>query len=134
SARLVTGVPAGLLVAVGTPVAWDGRGWTIVNVGETTTVLLAATGTLVELPSDQFAGLVHQGKLTGLADQAEPGRVSGSEPPLPADCSVSTRAVHDHLGGPRPDSPALAGPLPRGRAVPRRLPGPAPPLARARQP
>jgi len=73
SSRLADGAPAGLLVAVGSPVVWDGRGWTIVNVGETTTVLLAATGTLVELPSDQFAALVHQGKLTGLADQVEPG-------------------------------------------------------------
>src|SRR5205085_477110 len=29
-----------VLVQAGTPVAWDGRPWTIVNVGETTTTLL----------------------------------------------------------------------------------------------
>ncbi|MBU0493749.1 MAG: DDE-type integrase/transposase/recombinase [Chloroflexi bacterium] len=60
-------------VAAGASVAWDGRGWTIVNVGETTTALLAGDGTLAELPHPIFAALVQQGKLTGLPEPAPSG-------------------------------------------------------------
>lgn len=58
-------------VAAGTPVVWDGKCWTIVNLGETTTTLLADDGAVVELPNTTFEALVKQGKLTGTKDQVQ---------------------------------------------------------------
>jgi len=52
-------------LSVGSPAIWDGRGWTIVNVGQTTTTLLADDGTLVELPTATLEALICQGKLIG---------------------------------------------------------------------
>jgi transposase InsO family protein len=54
-----------LTLRVGAAVAWDGREWTIVNVGQTATALLAADGTLVELPTATLEALVDQGKIVG---------------------------------------------------------------------
>jgi hypothetical protein len=59
-----------LPLAVGSPAIWDGRGWTIVNVGQTTTALLAGDGTLVELPMATLEALIRQGKLIGGAGPA----------------------------------------------------------------
>jgi putative transposase len=58
-------------VAAGTPVVWDGRCWEIVNLGETTTALLADDGTVVELPDTTFESLVKQGKLMSTKDQVQ---------------------------------------------------------------
>jgi transposase InsO family protein len=55
---------------VGAPVVWDGRGWTVVNVGRTTTALLSDAGALVELPAAALDTLVRQGKLTAGATAA----------------------------------------------------------------
>ena len=52
-------------LAVGAPAIWDGRGWTIVNVGQTLTALLAEDGVLVELPTTTLETLICQGKLIG---------------------------------------------------------------------
>ncbi len=64
--------PPSVEVAVGAAVTWDGRGWTIVNLGETTTALLAGDGTLTELPHATFEALVKQGKLVGVKAAARP--------------------------------------------------------------
>lgn len=53
-------------VAVGARVLWDSRAWTIMNVGETTTTLMAEGSALVELPNAHFQTLVTQGKLVGV--------------------------------------------------------------------
>jgi transposase InsO family protein len=69
--------PAGrdrsIVVVPGTAVVWDGRPWTIVNVGATTTALLATDGALAELPNPTFATLVGEGKLMGSGDPAPTG-------------------------------------------------------------
>ena len=52
-------------VAIGEALLWDGRCWTIINVGENAVALLADDGAVVELPHDTFETLVDQGKLTG---------------------------------------------------------------------
>ena len=51
-------------VALGVSVVWDGRSWTIVNLGATQVTLLAADGTLVDLPQTSFEGLIKTGQLT----------------------------------------------------------------------
>ncbi len=63
--------PHAVLVQAGTPIVWDGRLWTIVNVGETTTTLLAQDSGVVELPNIRFEELVSQGKLVGLTKTSE---------------------------------------------------------------
>ncbi len=62
-----------VLLAAGSPVAWDGRRWTIANPGQTTTALLAEDGNLVELSNAALEALVGQGKLVGVAEQAQAG-------------------------------------------------------------
>lgn len=57
--------PRPVEVTPGTPIVWDGRPWTIANVGETTIAFLQE-GAMVEVPIARFEALVGQGKLTGL--------------------------------------------------------------------
>lgn len=71
--RSPAGGSRGLSLVVGSPVVWDGRRWTIVNPGATTTALLAEDGELVELPNTTFEALAGQGKLIGVAEQAQVG-------------------------------------------------------------
>lgn len=56
-------------VAVGTPVEWDGSVWTVVNVGETQTTLLAKDGSTVELPYATLEALVKAGKISNPHNQ-----------------------------------------------------------------
>ena len=51
-------------VVSGASIVWDGRCWTIVNVGENSVALLAEDGGVVELLHVTFETLVRQGKLT----------------------------------------------------------------------
>lgn len=71
SSQSPAGATRSVYVTAGTPVVWDGRCWTIVNSGETTTALLAEDGAVVELPNTTFEALVKQGKLTGTREQAQ---------------------------------------------------------------
>jgi len=59
-----------VVLTVGASVLWDGCGWTIVNLGQTVTALLADDGTLVELPRATLEALICQGKLIGDAAPA----------------------------------------------------------------
>ena len=68
--------PQTILLQAGAPLVWDGRPWTILNIGETTTALLAADGTLIELPTSRFQALVNQGRFTGLTDAPTQGSLS----------------------------------------------------------
>lgn len=51
-------------VALGTPVIWDGRSWTLVNLGATQVTLLAVDGTLIDLPQTTFENLIKSGQLS----------------------------------------------------------------------
>lgn len=51
-------------VGLGTSVVWDGKSWTIVNLGTTQVTLLATDGTLIDLPQTTFESLVKTGKLS----------------------------------------------------------------------
>jgi putative transposase len=57
-----------ITVAVGASVVWDGRSWTIVNLGATQTTLLASDGSLIDLPQTTFEGLIKAGQLTNPAE------------------------------------------------------------------
>ena len=68
--------PHTILCSAGAPLVWDGRPWTILNAGETTTALLAQDGALIELPNSRFQALVSQGKLIGLTEAPPQGSLS----------------------------------------------------------
>jgi len=51
-------------IAPGASVVWDGRSWTIVNLGATQATLLATDGTLIDLPQATFESLIKTGQLT----------------------------------------------------------------------
>jgi transposase InsO family protein len=55
-------------IALGTSVVWDGRSWVIVNLGATQATLLAADGTMIELPQTTFEDLIKAGRLSNTAD------------------------------------------------------------------
>jgi putative transposase len=61
-------VPAPHLVdlAGGASVQWDGRPWTIANVGEHLATLIGESGQIVELQTGSLEALIKQGKLAGL--------------------------------------------------------------------
>jgi putative transposase len=65
-----------ILLQAGAPIVWDGRPWTILNAGATTTALIASDGTLIEVPNPRFQTLVSQGKLIGLTEVPEQGNLS----------------------------------------------------------
>ena len=53
-------------LAIGAAITWDGRPWTIANIGETTTGLLGEGGVFLELPNAVVQALVSEGKLVGI--------------------------------------------------------------------
>jgi transposase InsO family protein len=65
-----------LSLTIGASALWDGRSWTIVNVGQTTTALLAAEGALVEVPTATLEMLIHQGTLRGGAGPVQISRAA----------------------------------------------------------
>lgn len=71
--RPPTGRGGSLNLAPGSAVLWDGRHWTVVNPGRTTTSLLAEDATLVELPNTTLEALVGQGKLVGVTQPSQAG-------------------------------------------------------------
>jgi transposase InsO family protein len=52
----------------GASVVWDGRPWTVVNLGTTQATLLSADGTLIELPQTTFEDMIKAGQLANPAD------------------------------------------------------------------
>lgn len=56
--------PHRVLSVPGSPVWWDGRPWTLLNPGQSTTTLQAVDGTLVELANEDLAALLARGALT----------------------------------------------------------------------
>lgn len=65
----------------GSRISWDGRDWTVANLGETTFGLLSGTQDLVELPISTFEKLISENRLRVIAP--EPGE--RTEPVIP-DC------------------------------------------------
>ncbi|MBU2611408.1 MAG: DDE-type integrase/transposase/recombinase [Chloroflexi bacterium] len=51
-------------IALGASVVWDGRSWTIVNLGATQATLLAMDGTLIDLPQITFESLIKSGRFS----------------------------------------------------------------------
>ena len=51
-------------IALGASVVWDGRSWTIINLGATQATLLAMDGSLIDLPQTTFESLIKSGRLS----------------------------------------------------------------------
>lgn len=58
--------PQVLLAHVGTSLLWDGKPWSVLNIGITLTTLRSEHNELVDLPHETFETWIQQGKLTGL--------------------------------------------------------------------
>ncbi len=65
--------PRTVPVEPGAPVVWDGRPWTILQQGRTTTSLLDEDKRPVELSNAHFQALVAEGKLVGVTEPPQKG-------------------------------------------------------------
>jgi putative transposase len=76
-------------LVVNTQLLWDGRAFTLINPGDTTTTLLPEKGTPIQIPSDFFFQLLDTGVITRLPTSEDPpvGRVA----PLRRTCFVHSR-------------------------------------------
>jgi putative transposase len=59
-----------LNVVVGNYLQWDGRGWEIINVGETTIGLIGESQSFIQVPLTAFEKLVQEGRIIGLQGNA----------------------------------------------------------------
>jgi transposase InsO family protein len=66
-------------LACGVAVSWDGRIWTIVNIGENNVGLLGEGSAFTELPIDVFEALVRQGKMTGFESEPTQAQIKVKE-------------------------------------------------------
>jgi putative transposase len=64
--------PPSVELTIGATVTWDGRPWTMANLGETTTALLGESGAFLQLPNATVQALVSTGKLTGVSRSGQP--------------------------------------------------------------
>lgn len=58
-------------VDVGAVLAWDGIIWTVINAGSTSLTLRNSFGSLIDLSLAELTALVRQGKIAGVAEQAD---------------------------------------------------------------
>jgi len=104
-------------LVVGASVVWDGCGWTIVNIGQTTISLLSAAGTLVELPPATLEALIGQGKLTrgamtaGISKEAQERLARAS----PEDFAEANRRYA--IIASQPEDDTVSPPTPPARTV-----------------
>lgn len=61
------------------PLLWDGRRWTLLNLGDTTTTLLPEGGTLIQMETSVFLTLVDQGAMTVLEPSPSPASTLSAE-------------------------------------------------------
>ncbi len=59
-------------LTVNTQLLWDGRAFTLINPGDTTTTLLPEKGTPIQIPSDFFFQLLDTGVITRLRAEEDP--------------------------------------------------------------
>ncbi len=60
-----------LQASVGTSLLWDGKPWSILNIGLTFTTLRSERDELADIPHETFETLLQQGKITGLDIQSQ---------------------------------------------------------------
>ena len=87
--------PHVLDIGIGASLLWDGVSWNVLNIGNTTTTLLSASGEVLELSHDAFGALIQQGKLQGLRMQMLAGKHKEAQARLakasPADLQEANR-------------------------------------------
>lgn len=65
SPPLMPDAPRIFQLAIGSPLQWDGRNWTVANVGETAVSLIGADHSFTELPVAALEKLLGEGRITG---------------------------------------------------------------------
>jgi putative transposase len=98
--------PFVLSIAEGTRLCWDGKPWTILNVGETAVTLLSEDRRVKPLPHEVFEMLLQQGMLTGIPShvqsdrQEEQKRLSRASPKHLEVATERYRALGKHTSMP----------------------------------
>jgi putative transposase len=94
-----------------TPLIWDGRLWTLVNFGETTTILLPSVGQPVQLPSAFFLQLLDGGTISlpnaeteGTANQEVMNRMNATSP---RDLKEANRRFQKVMAYLQPEAPEI---------------------------
>ena len=109
---------AGVAIAVGQVIAWDGKPWEIVNVGASKTGLLGSDGACIELPHATFEALVQTSSITGVVQalaQRDPSvqdRFASASPQHLQEAHRRYEMLRPHLAGER-----IAGGLVPARTV-----------------
>jgi hypothetical protein len=65
-------LPGSINLVAGDSLNWDGKNWTIVNVGDTKIGLINIDHFFTELPIVAFEKLIGEGRITGMADDSAP--------------------------------------------------------------
>ncbi len=71
--------PRVLQARIGTSFLWDGKPWSILNIGFSLTTLRSEHNDLVDVPHETFETLLQQGKITGLAVQSQEERKESAQ-------------------------------------------------------
>jgi transposase InsO family protein len=121
-ARSSPGTPASqhsVRLVPGAAIVWDGRPWTLLNPGQTTTTLQADDGTLAVLANEDLAALLARGQLSGVVAPVGPSTEAREllARASPADFRAANRrySIIAHRLGLGP-----LGPAPDGSATPPR--------------
>lgn len=100
-----------------TPLIWDGRQWTLVNLGETTTILLPTDGQPIQLPSAFFLQLLLGGTIRrldalseGTANQLGTDRMNAASP---GDLKEANRRLMKVMAYLQPEAPEITSDIPK---------------------
>lgn len=63
--------PENVTISPGSKIQWDGRAYTIINVGEHNIAILGENNELIELPLESWKYLMKEGKITGLSQKGK---------------------------------------------------------------
>lgn len=93
-------------IALGSLLQWDGRGWTVINVGETTIGLIGDGESFVEVPLTAFEKLIQEGRITGLPVNAQSSihpeakrRIEQADTPAYAEANRLHEIVRAYING-----------------------------------
>lgn len=103
--------------AVNTSLHWDGKAWTIVNVGQTEIWLQSAERTIIKMSADEFRILSEKGHIIGAEEPGVPGFSDEVREMLAQASPDSLKVANQRY---QIIKPVLAGASPKNRATPTR--------------